>query len=78
MFGSRLVSIKFDNTFKVKDYDYNFTGKIEKTNFELSSPIKNKIFTDQITNIYLSDLKIKTVIKTHNMLTLRAKLKPLP
>ena len=60
-------SIKFDNTYKVKDYDYNFTGKIEKTNFELSSPLKNKIFTEQITNIYLSDLKIKTFIKSNDI-----------
>ena len=60
-------SIDFDDTYKVKDYDYNFTGKIEKTNFELLSPIENKIISKQITNIYLSDLKMRTVFKHNNI-----------
>jgi len=59
--------IKFDDTYKVKDYNYNLSGKIDKTDFELSSPIKNEIITKQITNIYLSDLKMRTIFKPKNI-----------
>ena len=60
-------SIEFDETYKVKDYNYTVTGKIDKTKFKLSSPIKNKIITEQIKNIYFSDLKLNTIIKPNDI-----------
>ena len=54
-------SIDLDNTYKVKDYNYSVIGKLEKSNFELLSPIKNKFINEEITNIYFSDLKMKTI-----------------
>ena len=60
-------SIEFDDTYKVKDYIYNVTGVIEKTKFELTNPIKNEIVIEKIANIYLSDFKMKTIIKPKNI-----------
>ena len=60
-------SIELDHTYKVKDYNYNVNGKIEKAELELPSPIKNKIITEQITNIYLSDLKMNTISNPNNI-----------
>ena len=59
--------IKLDDTYKVKDYNYSITGKINKSNFELSSPIKNDFVDKEITNIYLSDLKMKTIFQPKNI-----------
>jgi len=53
------VSIELDKTYKVKDYNYGFSGNIEKTKFELTNAIKNKIISSEIKTIYFSNLKIK-------------------
>ncbi len=60
------ISLEFDNTYKVKDYNYSITGKLEKGMFELSDSIKNNFVTEEITNIYLSDLEIRTIFKPQN------------
>ena len=59
-------SIEFDDTYKIKDYNYSFTGKVEESKYELSNPIKKNIIIDEITNVYLSDLEIKTIFKPKN------------
>ena len=59
-------SIELDNTYKVKDYNYSIIGKFNKSKFELSSPVKNDFITEEITNIYFSDLKIRTIFKPKN------------
>ena len=59
--------IELDDTYKVKDYNYSVTGKLEKSKFELSSPIKNDFTKEEITNIYLSDLEVKTVFEPKNI-----------
>ena len=56
-------SIEFDNTYKVKDYNYNINGKLQKIKFELLSPIKNNFIFEEIKNIYFSDLRMKTSFK---------------
>ena len=61
------LTIKLDKTYKVKNYNYSITGKIDKSNFELSSPIKNNLVDKEIKNIYLSDLKIKTIFQPKNI-----------
>ena len=60
-------SIKFDDTYKVKDYNYSITGKLKKSKFEFSSPIKNVFATEEITNIYFSDLEMKTIFKPNTI-----------
>ena len=56
-------SIELDDTYKVKDYNYSVTGKIDKSKFELLSPIKNNFIKEEIKNIYFSNLKMKTIFK---------------
>ena len=56
-------SIELDDTYKVNDYNYSITGKIDKSKFELLSPIKNNFIKQEIKNIYFSNHKIKTIFK---------------
>ena len=60
-------SIEFDDTYKVKDYNYSINGNLEKSKFELSNLIKNNFVSEGIKNIYFSDLKMKTVFKPKNV-----------
>ncbi len=59
--------IELDKTYKVKDYNYSVSGKIEKTKFELSSPIKNDFMIEEISNIYFSKFKMRTTFKPKNI-----------
>ena len=51
--------IDFDNTLKIKDYSYSFQGKINKTNLEIDNLFFSRFMTEEINNIYFSDLDIK-------------------
>jgi hypothetical protein len=53
-------SIELDNTYKIKDYNYKIDGLIEKSQFELSKPLKNEFITEEIREIYFSELKFQT------------------
>ena len=53
-------SIELDNTYKIKDYNYKIDGLIEKSQFELSKPLKNQFITEEIREIYFSELKFQT------------------
>ena len=59
--------VEFDNTYKIIDYNYKFFGKIEKSNLELSSVIKNNFITDEIKEIYFSDYNIQSTITPKNL-----------
>ena len=61
------ITIELDKTYKVQDYNYSISGKIEKSKFELSESIKNNFITEEIKEIYLSDLQIKTIFETKNI-----------
>ena len=60
-------SVELDETYKIKDYNYSVVGKLEKSKFKLSSPIKNNFITEEITNIYFSDFKMRTILKPKNI-----------
>ena len=55
--------INFDNTYKVNDYNYTFSGKIKKSKFELSEIVNNKMI-DEISKIYLSDFQLDSVFSS--------------
>jgi len=55
------VFINLDNTYKVKDYNYGISGKLEKGKLNLLNPVKNAFITEEINVIYLSDFQVKTV-----------------
>ncbi len=61
------ISIEFDKTYKVKDYNYNFNGNITKSRIRFNQPIKNKLLSGTIDEIFFSDLKIKTIIDPKNL-----------
>ena len=54
------LSLNLDSTFKVKDYNYDISGDIEKSKIQLLNSIKNDFITEEIKEVYFSDLQIKT------------------
>ena len=61
------ISIDLDNTYKIKNYNYNISGKIEKSKFELAKQFKNKFITDKFKTIYFSDLQFKSLFSPKNI-----------
>ncbi len=57
------IFIKFDSTYKIKDFNYSFSGKIERSKLKLTNPLTNLIIKEKIKEIYFSGLEIKTVLK---------------
>ncbi len=53
-------NIEFDNTYKVIDYNYSLSGKLEKSKIILNKILNNGLIEEELKEIYLSDLKIKT------------------
>ncbi len=53
-------SIEFDRTYKVKNYNYSVSGKINDSIIKLSKPFKNNFISEEFKFIYVSDLKIKS------------------
>ena len=54
------LSFNLDNTYKVKDYNFDVSGNIEKSKIQLLNSIKTDFISDEIKEIYFSDLQIKT------------------
>ncbi len=52
--------INFDETYKVKKYDYTSAGKILKANFDFKKPFENSFLEDKINNLSLIETEIKT------------------
>ena len=61
------ISLEFDKTYKLKNYNYNFSGMLEKGEFQLSNPIKNDFIKNEIKKIYLSNLEINTIFSPKNV-----------
>ena len=60
---SNNFSIELDNTYKVKKFEYDISGLINKGKIEFLNPIKNKILGEELKQVYFSDLKITTNYK---------------
>ena len=52
-------SINFDNTYKLKNYNYALNGKIQKSKFVLEETFQSKYIVEKINEIYLSDLQVQ-------------------
>ena len=61
------ISLEFDKTYKLKNYNYNFSGMLEKGEFQLSNPIKNDFIKNEIKKIYLSNFEINTIFSSKNV-----------
>ena len=55
--------INLDNTYKVKDYNYNFSGNLKESRLEFPDPIKNNYSSDEIKKVYFSESPIKMEFK---------------
>ena len=53
-------SLKFDKTYKVKEYDYKINGKIKKAKFNFNKPIENSFLNEKINQLSLVNSEIKT------------------
>ena len=60
---SNSFNIELDNTYKILDYNYSFSGKIKASKINFSKSIKYNFIKEKLDQIYLSDLKIKSSFK---------------
>ena len=65
-FNNNLI-IDLDKTYKVKSYNYDILGKLEKSEFKLKKIVKNKIIKEGIEIINFSNLDIKANFKPQNI-----------
>ena len=61
------VSIELDNTYKIKDYSYKISGKLEKGEIKLIKNIKNNFIKEEIKEIYFSDLQVSSLFKPQSI-----------
>ena len=54
------ITLTLDSTYKLKDYNYNISGNLEKGKFEFSNPIQNNFMTEKIKSLYFTDIQLKT------------------
>tara|TARA_B100000963_G_scaffold358687_1_gene383916 strand:- start:731 stop:2905 length:2175 start_codon:yes stop_codon:yes gene_type:complete len=52
------IFINFDKTYKITNYDYKLSGKLNKSKIELITPTNNNFFVRDIKAIYLADTQI--------------------
>jgi hypothetical protein len=62
-------NITFDNTYKVKKYDYQSNGKISKATYNFKKPLQNNFFNEKINELSLIDSEIKTNFSTQKKTT---------
>ncbi len=54
------LSINLDSTYKLVNYDYKISGNLKKGGFILSKPLKNIYLSEDIREIYFSEMQIKS------------------
>jgi hypothetical protein len=55
------IYIHLDSTYKIKDYKYSFSGKIEDIKLRLFKPIKNDLITEKIEKLFIKNFNMKTI-----------------
>ena len=63
-----IISIDLDKTYKIKDYSYELSGEVKKSNLKLKKPIKNNLISDEIKEIFFSDISVETKFSSNNSL----------
>ena len=61
------IFIDFDKTYKVTNYDYKFSGKLNKSKIELIEPLNYNFFIEEIKEIYLADTEVDFNISKKNL-----------
>ena len=54
------ISLNFDDTLKLIDYDYNIFGKLDNSTIKVLKSFNNNIIKDKIEDLHLSDIQIKS------------------
>ncbi len=57
---SNNLSLNFDDTYKLQNYDYNLSGKLKKSNFLLAKSIKNDLINDEIKELSFIETQVKS------------------
>ena len=65
---SNNLSLYFDSTYKLKNYNYKFYGKIDKSRLELPYTIKNSFISDKINEIHFLNSKIESNFSPNNFI----------
>ena len=52
------LSLNFDNTFKLINYDYKVSGNIKKSKIQLSKPFQSELISETINEIFLKETQI--------------------
>ena len=55
---NNIISLDFDDTYKVKDYSYRLVGKIKKSNLNLKNTLKSSFLSEEIKELFFSDVTI--------------------
>ncbi len=60
---NNIIFIELDNTYKIKNYNYKISGKLQKGEIKLIKKIKNNFINEEIKKIYFSDLQVSSSFK---------------
>ena len=60
------LSVDLDETYKVIGYNYILSGKVPKSELELSSSFKTSLINEEINKIYFKGLEIKSIFSSKN------------
>ena len=55
---NNVISLELDNTYKLKNFNFNLFGKLQNSKFELSKPLKYNFVSEEFKEIYFSDTQI--------------------
>ena len=60
------LSINFDKTYKIKNYNFESNGDVINANFKFKTPITNYLLQEDINALHIIDSKIKTNFNSKN------------
>ena len=65
-FNNNIV-IDLDKTYKIKNYNYNLSGQIQKSEIKFGKIIKNSYINEELNKIFLSDSKFNLHLSPKNL-----------
>ena len=65
-FNNNIV-IDLDKTYKIKNYNYNLSGQIQKSEIKFEKIIKNSYINEELNKIFLSDSKFNLHLSPKNL-----------
>ena len=62
------ITIDFDKTYKIKNYNYNLSGQVQKSEIKFTRTIKNSYINEELSKIFLSDSKLNLNLSPKNLI----------